>query len=130
MVSLDSAVTKEELGSTFPLRTSEAVPSSNVESSQKETAKTSAEVEEKPDSKSFHLKTDSSVPPVNVHSRVPLLAKREHNGDKPSCNPVNFQVLPELCLDSGWVLFVSYLVLLFLFSCLVINLFLVLFILK
>lgn len=94
-------VTKEELGSTFPLRTSEAAPSSNVESSQKETAKTSAEVEEKPDSKSFHLKTDSSVPPVNVHSTMPLLAKREHNGDKPSCNPVNFQVLPELCLDSG-----------------------------
>ncbi|KAL9445870.1 hypothetical protein AB3S75_013703 [Citrus x aurantiifolia] len=97
----DSAVTKEELGSTFPLRTSEAAPSSNVESSQKETAKTSAEVEEKPDSKSFHVKTDSCVPPVNVHSTMPLLAKREHNSDEPSCNPVTFQVLPEPCRDSG-----------------------------
>ncbi|KAL9445871.1 hypothetical protein AB3S75_013703 [Citrus x aurantiifolia] len=94
-------VTKEELGSTFPLRTSEAAPSSNVESSQKETAKTSAEVEEKPDSKSFHVKTDSCVPPVNVHSTMPLLAKREHNSDEPSCNPVTFQVLPEPCRDSG-----------------------------
>lgn len=97
----DSAVTKEELGSTFPLRTSEAAPSSNVESSQKETAKTSAEVEEKPDSKSFHVKTDSCVPLVNVHSTMPLLAKREHNSDEPSCNPVTFQVLPEPCRDSG-----------------------------
>ncbi|KAL9449026.1 hypothetical protein AB3S75_011045 [Citrus x aurantiifolia] len=94
-------VTKEELGSTFPLRTSEAAPSSNVESSQKETAKTSAEVEEKPDSKSFHVKTDSCVPLVNVHSTMPLLAKREHNSDEPSCNPVTFQVLPEPCRDSG-----------------------------
>ncbi|XP_006473652.2 uncharacterized protein LOC102627061 isoform X2 [Citrus sinensis] len=97
----DSAVTEEELGSTFPLRTSEAAPSSNVESSQKETAKTSAEVEEKPDSKSFHVKTDSCVPPVNVHSTMPLLAKREHNSDEPSCNPVTFQGLPEPCRDSG-----------------------------
>ncbi|KAH9759068.1 hypothetical protein KPL71_016887 [Citrus sinensis] len=97
----DSAVTKEELGSTFPLRTSEAAPLSNVESSQKETAKTSAEVEEKPDSKSFHVKTDSCVPPVNVHSTMPLLAKREHNSDEPLCNPVTFQVLPEPCRDSG-----------------------------
>ncbi|XP_006473653.2 uncharacterized protein LOC102627061 isoform X3 [Citrus sinensis] len=94
-------VTEEELGSTFPLRTSEAAPSSNVESSQKETAKTSAEVEEKPDSKSFHVKTDSCVPPVNVHSTMPLLAKREHNSDEPSCNPVTFQGLPEPCRDSG-----------------------------
>ncbi|KAH9759069.1 hypothetical protein KPL71_016887 [Citrus sinensis] len=94
-------VTKEELGSTFPLRTSEAAPLSNVESSQKETAKTSAEVEEKPDSKSFHVKTDSCVPPVNVHSTMPLLAKREHNSDEPLCNPVTFQVLPEPCRDSG-----------------------------
>ncbi|KAH9759066.1 hypothetical protein KPL71_016887 [Citrus sinensis] len=100
----DSAVTKEELGSTFPLRTSEAAPLSNVESSQKETAKTSAEVEEKPDSKSFHVKTDSCVPPVNVHSTMPLLAKREHNSDEPLCNPVTFQVLPEPCRDSGLTL--------------------------
>lgn len=105
MFSLDSAVTKEELGSTFPLRTSEAAPLSNVESSQKETTKTSAEVEEKPDTKSFHVKTDSCVPPVNVHSTMPLLAKREHNSDEPLCNPVTFQVLPEPCRDSGWVLF-------------------------
>lgn len=97
----DSAVTKEELGSTFPLRTSEAASSSNVESSQKETAKTSAEVEEKPDTKSFHVKTDSCFPPVNVHSTMPLLAKREHNSDEASCNPVTFQVLPEPCPDSG-----------------------------
>ncbi|KAJ4702113.1 Restriction of telomere capping protein [Melia azedarach] len=104
----DSAVTKEDLSSTCPLRNSEVAPLSNIESMQKEPAEVNslkeASAEEKPDlldSKNFHTKTDSCVPPVNVHSIMPSLSKREHNNDEQSCNPVNLHVLPELSLDSG-----------------------------
>ncbi|TXG52065.1 hypothetical protein EZV62_021234 [Acer yangbiense] len=106
----DSAITKEDESSIFPLRTTESTntPSSNVDNSVKETAGVDSlnepgvqEQHDSNDSKTLNVKSESCVSQVNLHGMISSLSKTEHNDDKPSCNPVKFHLLPELNLDSG-----------------------------
>lgn len=106
----DSAVTNDNLSST-PLITAEAANlSSNFESSPEETAKVDTldelSVQEKhvlPKSKKIRMESDCSGHQLNLHS-MSFLANSESSNE----NPLRYS---DLSLDTRWVVFKDYLVL-------------------
>ncbi|XP_044475898.1 uncharacterized protein LOC123203557 isoform X2 [Mangifera indica] len=103
----DSAVSREGFSSICPVRTSEVVPSSNLETSLEETGKINSlgkpNVGEKSDSHAceiFPMKSDTCVPQVNLCSTMASLAKSSYNADLPLCDPAKLHVPAEISFDS------------------------------
>ncbi|GLU04572.1 hypothetical protein SLE2022_217100 [Rubroshorea leprosula] len=106
-----STEVKKEASSACPPEAVKAVLSVNLEVSPNEAVKINSlngtnteEQHDLPDSKTFHMEPNSSIPQASLNASMSSLSRTESSDRKPPSTPGSFHGLPELGLETGFKL--------------------------